>query len=194
MTWYDIKLATLQKMFSAEGNDIPDDGSVDDYLAAMPYAANEALAMLATAGRFLIKSCVIEHDGENQKYDMKSLVDDYYDIDRIIYESGSVYREFARYSMENAMLVFRGCPVGTYTVYYKAYPTEITADTPDEYEMPLQREVMVLVPLYMASQLYKDDDNAIATTYRNEFEVGFERLNKLMDDSTKEFVSESGWI
>jgi hypothetical protein len=79
-------------------------------------------------------------------------------------------------------------------VYYKAYPAPITDETADNYELPLQPEVVVLIPLYMASQLYKEDDNSIATSYRNEFEVGFERLNKLIGDSTKEFVSESGWI
>lgn len=194
MTWKDVKIATLQKMFAAEGNDIPTDGSADDYIYAMPYVANEALNMLATAGRFLIKSVVIEHDGENNKYDMKALVDDYYDIDKIIYEKDTAYREFSNYLMENGKLVFRGCPSGSYTVYYRAYPQVITEDTDNDYELPLQPEVVVLIPLYMASQLYKEDDNAIATTYRNEFEVGFERLNGLISDSTKEFVSESGWI
>ena len=194
MTWKDIKIATLQKMFAADGNEIPDDHSADDYLAGMPYTANEALNMLATAGRFLIKGYVIDHDGTNKKYDLKTLVDDYYDIDYIIYEQGEIYREYSRYTMENKQLVLRNAPAGSYTVYYKAYPAPITDETADNYELPLQPEVVVLIPLYMASQLYKEDDNSIATSYRNEFEVGFERLNKLIGDSTKEFVSESGWI
>jgi hypothetical protein len=194
MTWKDIKVATLQKMFAAEGNDIPDDGSADDYLAAMPYAANEALQMLATAGRFLIKALAIEHDGTNAKYDLNTLTGDYYDLHYIVYENGSDYRRYVRYQMENGKLVLYNAPAGTYTVYYKAYPADITKDTDDEYVLPLKPEVVVLIPLYMASQLYKDDDNAISTTYRNEFEVAFERLNKLIDDSTEEFTSESGWI
>lgn len=196
MKWLDVKIATLQKMFAAEGNEIPSDGSADDYVAAMPYAANEALQMLATAGRFLIKSIAIAHDGTNKKYDLKTIASDYYDLDYVMYENaeGTVYREFVRYRMDNGQIVMYGVPSGTYTVYYKAFPAEITAETSDDYELTLTPEVSVLIPLYMASQLYKDDDNAIATTYRNEFEVGFERLNKLISDSTQEFVSESGWI
>lgn len=196
MKWLDVKIATLQKMFAAEGNEIPSDGSADDYVAAMPYAANEALQMLATAGRFLIKSIAIEHDGTNKKYDLKTMVTDYYDLDYIIYESEdySIYREFVKYRMENGQLVLFNAPKGTYTVYYKAYPADITEDTDDDYVLPLKPEVVVLIPLYMASQLYKEDDNSLATSYRNEFEVGFERLNKLISDSTQEFVSESGWI
>ena len=56
MTWKDIKLATIQKMFSADGSSIPSDDSTRDYLAAMPYAANEGILMLSTAGKFLVKS------------------------------------------------------------------------------------------------------------------------------------------
>ena len=96
--------------------------------------------------------------------------------------------------MENKNLLFFNSPAGTYVVYYRAYPQQITSATLDTYVLPLQPEVAVLIPLYMASQLYKDDDNAIATTYRNEFEVGFERLDKLISDSTLEWTSESGWI
>ena len=195
MTWKDIKVATLQKMFAADGNNIPSDGSADEYVSAMPQAANEALSMLATAGRYLIKTITISHDGTNKTYDLRTLATDYYDIDSIMYsQGGSAPREWVRYKMINGSIVFYGCPAGTYTVLYKAYPQPITDSTLDTYVLPLQQEVVVLIPLYMASQLYKDDDNAIATTYRNEFEVGFERLNKLIDVTTKEFTSESGWI
>ena len=48
MTWKDIKLATLQKMYSAEGNNIPSDDSSRDYLASMIPAANEGLVMMCT--------------------------------------------------------------------------------------------------------------------------------------------------
>jgi hypothetical protein len=84
---------------------------------------------------------------------------------------------------------------GLFTVYYRAYPIQLSADTDDDYELPIDPEVYALLPLYMASQLYKDDDNGIATTYRNEFEVGFERLvNTANLSAYEEFTSESGWI
>jgi hypothetical protein len=47
----------------------------------------------------------------------------------------------------------------------------------------------------MASQLFKDDDNGIATSYRNEAEVGFERLvNSANLSAYEEWTSESGWV
>ena len=48
-TWFDIKLATLQKMFAADGSTIIKDESTKDYIAGMPYVANEGLQLLSTA-------------------------------------------------------------------------------------------------------------------------------------------------
>ena len=61
MTWKEIKLITLQKMFAAEGSNIPTDESTEDYLAGMPGVANEALQMLCTAGRYILKKVEIAH-------------------------------------------------------------------------------------------------------------------------------------
>jgi hypothetical protein len=115
----------------------------------------------------------------------------YYEGDK---ESGYIQTSKYYRESDNVLVLDRNEP-GSYTVYYRAYPEEITAETDDDYELPLDKEVVVLMPLYMASQLYKDDDNGIATSYRNEFEVA---LESLIDSSTsqgyEEFVSESGWI
>lgn len=303
MNWRDVKLATLQKMYAAEGSEIPTDESTADYLAGMPYVANEALQRLSTAGKFIVKNIVIAHnplpnlisdtdaykihalgtksfsaDGaysyffefsgkatvkiivddelveemeleskntyteykgiletggkvkllfestfpstvknialyagqfESEfevpefapkvRYFMKDLASDFYQLaeTQIYYEGNrrAGYIQTSKYYREsdNVLVLDREEP-GSYTIYYRAYPEEITADTEDDYELPLDREVAVLMPLYMASQLYKDDDNGIATTYRNEFEVA---LESLIDSSNPQgyetFTSESGW-
>lgn len=195
MTWKEIKLATLNKMFATDGGKIPDDGSADDYIFAMPSAANEALQMLATAGKFLKASYEFEHDpDEAWKYNLKEIVEDFYDIDKIVRDGEQDFIQYNKYRIENDYLVMPNAPKGTYTMFYFAFPEQITSRTPDSYEMPLDPEVVVLLPLYMASQLYKDDDNGIATVYRNEFEVAFERLQNKYGYGTTEFTSESGWI
>ena len=303
MTWKDIKLATLQKMFSSNGETIQMDSSNQEYLYAMPQQANEALQMLATAGKFIIKDVEIVNrpidnllaDGFRNHHLLHSSVaftakgksyyfeaqgritltikieDDETVLD--INQEGSVgymvhkglienpddkdvtltfyaeyeanlknvcmygytfedadhvpqYREFMRYRMKDVAEDFyqfkaselykddeEGYEVaddfyqeadqtfiverknkGVYRIYYKAYPVQITRDTEDDYELPLDPEVAVLLPLYMASQGYKDDDNSIATVYRNEFEVAFERLmNGTTMRRKEEFTSLTGW-
>jgi len=303
-TWYDLKLAVLQKMFAAD-DVIVEDESTLGYIAAMPHCANEGLALLATAGKFITKSvkitqmnisnlvsdtvsntihefsdaysyqadegqsyyfecsgtgtCEIYVDDvlvdtiniENSsyeifkglientekkkvdfkfqttypmalknvaiykelfpapenvmpftdkiKYDLSSLVDDFYMIDpQGIYFEGDhqKYLQTSDFYQEGTKtLVLDRDMIGCFTIYYRAYPVELTSETEDEYELPIDPEVYVLLPLYMASQLYKDDDNAIATAYRNEFEVGFERLvNSANLAAYEEFTSESGWV
>jgi len=303
-TWYDLKLATLQKMFSADDTLIVDE-STQGYIAAMPHAANEGLALLSTAGKFLtrevkisqldiqnlvsdneasaihefsdyysyqadrgqsyyfevsgtgrcdisvagtvIDTLTIDSTGYNPmkglivntnndpvkfefhtsypmglkniaiyketfvdadhvvpftnkvKYDMKALAPDFYMIDpQGIYYEGA-YQKYLQtsdfYQEGTKTLVLDRDMIGNFTIYYRAYPEEITTLTDDLYELPIDPEVYALLPLYMASQLYKDDDNGIATTYRNEFEVGFDRLvNSANLSAYEQFTSESGWI
>ena len=133
------------------------------------------------------------------KYDLKALAPDFYQIDPqgIFYEGEyQTYLQTSDFYQEGTqMLVLDRDMVGSFTVYYRAYPVEINALTDDEYELPIDPEVYVLLPLYMASQLYKDDDFGVATSYRNEFEVGFERLvNSANINAYEEWTSESGWI
>jgi hypothetical protein len=95
----------------------------------------------------------------------------------------------------NTVLVLDRDTPGNFRVYYKAYPQKITQETGDDEVLSIDDEVAPLLCLYMASQLYKEDDNSIATTYRNEFEVGFERLkDRASTPSSERFTSESGWI
>ena len=302
-TWKDIKLSTLQKMFAAEGYTIPNDESTVDYLAAMPYVANEALQLLSTAGKFIIKKISIFHnpirnlvvDGQNTytitddfkkefsakgarsftfsavgcgtisiyvgdllwkkievdchalalyrgcientnqevrvvmesdysmsiknialyrekfrgeedipeyteyvNYDLSKYATDFFQLNNnhIMYREDGDYTRCTDFYLEGThTLVLPRENSGNYDIYYRAYPVTISAATEDDYELPLAPEVVVLLPLYMASQLYKDDDNGIATSYRNEFEVAFERLSNGGSVPIREqFVSESGWI
>lgn len=307
ITWKDIKIKTLQKLFAADGDTIPNDTSTKDYIDAMPGAANEALQLLSTAGKFIIKHIDIAHnpmknqivdgakirsmergvmtieadrirslyfeffgvgtysiavDGvevesgvlenrrgyapfrrlvenpldkhvvlaissdypmavknvamysanfeteddvqsfaEKIRYPLNELVDDFYKLDDepVVYEGNadvSRYMKTSDFLQEgNTVIVLDRDTIGNFRVFYKAYPQSITSETTDDTELSIDPEVAALMPLYMASQLYKDDDNGIATSYRNEFEVAFERLSDSQPaPSAERFTSESGWI
>ena len=60
--------------------------------------------------------------------------------------------------------------------YDKATIKHVDLETPSEEVIGLPDDACVLIPLYIASQLYKDDDIAQATAYRNEFETGLQDL------------------
>lgn len=199
MTWKDIKLATLQKMYSAEGSNIPADDSTKDYIAAMPYAANECLQMICTNKKPIIKSVDLKPDsggvlGSFRKHDMKELTDDFFAFDgQVYYTEGTTHKRTTNYYAENNAILVNKDAKGIFTVYYRAYPEEITALTLDDYALPYTPDVCAILPLYMASQLYKEDDNGIATALRNEFEVAYERLSQESNAVILETLNESGW-
>lgn len=60
--------------------------------------------------------------------------------------------------------------------YNKVKIDHVTYETEPDTVINLPDDTCVLIPLYIASQLYKDDDIALATQYRNEFEVGLQDL------------------
>lgn len=321
ITWKDIKYTTLQKMFSITGSStsIPNDSATMEYVNAMPQACNEALQLLTTAGKFIIKeyqyinypfdnmlgkdtfvtysvvndtksfvmdgaksyyfkiagkplSCKlyvgerevvdffpepeegeevttvngfqvfkgnvpeVEWEEEEEpstvvslvvvaktpvnlmnvcfyacefeevppyekfiKIKMTDAVSDFYQIAPAeLYDlgvSGDQYIVAEKYFQEadKTLVIERNRP-GIYVIHYRAYPQHITLDTPDTEELSLDPEVAALIPLYMASQLYKDDDNSIATVYRNEFEVGREALSQgALIPKREKFIPSSGW-
>lgn len=196
MTWGDVKLATLQKMFSSDGATInKNDESIKEYLNSMPAAANEAIRMLATSVAPVRKS------EEISKSKGKKMSVDCTDFSRFWrMESPEVYHiqngipeAYADCKfLAGKYLVFPESAEGTFECFYDAMPAEITLNTADTEKIDLPDEAVVLLPLYMASELYKDDDLSIATYYRNEFETALERL-KMPVSGTDEFVNTTGW-
>ena len=99
-------------------------------------------------------------------------------------DAGGAYGEAENWSMEaDEFLVLPGDLAGVYTLYYAAYPQTITLTTPDAEELDIHPEAAVLIPLYIAGELYKEDELAMATVFRNEFEDGLEKLRQAYRES-----------
>lgn len=199
-TWDEIRVAVLQKMFLIDGNKVIADGSTNSYLNAMPAVYNEAVRLLSTTNRYITKYFEVPSDGLQEviTVDLKNTVDDLFQLKpNGIYfadTDGRVYEYDQEDYFGDDYLLLNGRNYGVYRVYYRAYPLKATAETEGETDMQIDPDVASLVPLYMASQLYKDDDNAIATVYRNEFEVGRELLKRERNSGgTGRFRCTTGW-
>lgn len=198
MTWEQIKLSSLQKMSASDGTDISNpDEATKEYLNAMPQAANEAIEMICTAGRYLRKSYTTSKDkGEALTVNLEYEVPDYWrmgnmEVYKLVDDTPEPVDGVALYG--GKYLVFPAEYEGDFEFFYDAKPTTITLSTPDSKKIDLPDDAVVLLPLYIASQLYKDDDIAVATYYRNEFETAFERLTNPRTVSKESFTSNTGW-
>lgn len=197
MTWGECKLLALQTMFSNEGMELNVDDSNQDYVYAMPGKANEALQQITSVGRPLLKRFTItvalgaeeeRGDGfltlgaaDNGRFHLKlrEFIPRFRCIDQLMLESGGVYDRAENWNLEgDDVLVLPGDLAGTYTLWYAAYPQTITSTTEDTETLDIQPEAAVLIPLYIAAELYKEDELAMATIFRNEFEDGLEKLRQ----------------
>lgn len=208
MTWGECKLAALQTMFANEGAAINVDDSNQDYINAMPGKANEAMHQLALVGRPLLKQYTVEITdsggmlpGSEDKLTLpaaevryKLKLTDYIprfralEREQLMLDAGGIYGAAEDWSLEgDDVLVLPGNVVGTYTIWYDAYPQTITPATPDTEVLDLPAEAAALVPLYIAGELYKEDELAMATMFRNEFEDGLEKMRSAWEASGSGF-------
>ena len=198
MTWGECKEIALRKMFASDGGrlDNSDPGNAD-YIAVMPAAANEAMERIVSdAGRPLRQSVEIEPEGAAY-VDMADHAMDFRSFGGtpeayLVKDNGLAVLETA--ALGKSVLQLPKGISGTVRVFYNAAPEHITRDTNDAEEMPLSEECNVLIPLYMAGELYKDDDVSLATVYMNEFES---RLGSLAANENGyqggSFTSVTGW-
>ncbi len=199
MTWGECKAAALRKMFGSDGGriDYSEPGNAD-YIAAMPAAANEAIErIVSTAGRPLRKSVDIDMEEDVQYLDMSEQVGDFRAFGEylevyLVVGSGLVALDTA--AIGQSVLQLPKGVSGRVRVFYDAAPTHIEEDTNDAEELPLSDDCNVLIPLYLAGELYKDDDIGMATAYMNEFES---RLSSLPATESGvrggSFTSLTGW-
>lgn len=200
-TWEEIQVTALQKMMVIEGNTVENNDSTAYFLAAMPAAYNEAIRLLSTTNRYITKQYVRQADGTSGTLviHLREEIPDLFQLKpNGIYftnENGKVSCYCDQDMQGNELLLLENHKVGTYQIYYYAYPLKVTADTPGETDLQIDPDVASLVPLYIASQLYKDDELGTATIFRNEFEVGRELLVKERNrGSSGKFQCTTGWM
>ncbi len=171
MTWGEIQIESLKKMFSNK-----DDLSVDSleeykktkayklYLFAMAQATNEAI------------NYIVNLLGSNQKiekltktndalYNLQEIFKDYKLLNEIIVSEGNVSYE----RITKNIIQINNWTNEEVKVLYEVKPTVINSSTQDSHKIEIEEEYARIIPLYVAGELYKDDDLTIATMYMNEF-------------------------
>lgn len=200
MKWGECKLRCLQTMFANEGPTLTENDSNRDYLYAMPGKANEAMLQLSLVGRPLIKEAKIAVGVEDEDaavslealgkgeiphvLALKEVAPDFRAVEQLMLYSQGIYAEAEEYrTVGTDTLVLPGDIVGVYTLLYKAYPAQVSLETLDDEVLDVNEECAALVPIYMAAELYKDDDLSLATVLRNEYEDGLQKVRAAWEQS-----------
>lgn len=165
MTWGEIQIESLKKMFLNN-----DELKVDDletyktnkkyktYLYAMPQACNEAINYIINLIP-VIKSYELTIDKE--RIDLSTLINDFKCVQNVI--------TTRKWNMETNSVIKFDEANGTAIIYYEANPKIIDSDTEASESIGINKDCVRYIPLYIAAELYKDDDLTLSTVYMNEF-------------------------
>lgn len=165
MTWGEIQIESLKKMFLnskdlsvKELNTYREDKKYKTYLYAMPQACNEAINYICNLEP-IIKTYSLVID--KQRTNLKDKISDFKYVKNII-----ANREW---NMESNEVLNIEPSSNEIIIYYEAVPTFITSTTTDTDTLNINNDCLRFVPLYIAGELYKDDDLTLSTVYMNEF-------------------------
>ena len=207
-TWGDIVVATCRKMFLnkdaitvADLPDLIDDRNYSTYINMAPDVMNELMVILNNRVLININSMTLnlqdtlmenylENDLSTYVFDIHKYMEDneitnylyteviqhtYIKRDNLLFEEqdGKLYID-KRFIDRNSL---------TLTIKYRIIPERFTTTTPWNTLIDLPYNICSIVPLYLASELYKDDDISLATSYRNQFETELDYISSQMVNS-----------
>lgn len=207
-TWGDIVVATCRKMFLnkdaitvADLPDLIDDRNYSTYINMAPDVMNELMVILNNRVLININSMTLnlqdtlmedylKDDLGTYVFDIHKYMEDneitnylyteviqhtYIKRDNLLFEEqdGKLYID-KRFMDRNSLAL---------TIKYRIIPERFTTTTPWNTLIDLPYNICSIVPLYLASELYKDDDISLATSYRNQFETELDYISSQMVNS-----------
>ena len=183
----EIKIEAIKLMFTNYGLDVSitdlqsllSDENYSSYFVNMPGSIARALDRIQNACVLPLKSYEIQNSeckfvGGMKKFDM-ALISDLYLIDRITATADAFYDANTSYFKEGNVLVLDN-DGSVHTVLY--YPTikTITENTDDNDELWIPDYIARLIPYFIKSELFQEEEPELAAAARNLFEASLDDL------------------
>lgn len=200
MYWGDFKTAVLGKVFSSKRGTISATSKNNlDYVVMMPQAANEGLAIIGNAARWPRRNVQfsVEKKDKSQSFSIEDIAQDFkrvggfeiYTLD----EDEVPYPLYGASISANRIIIPAGVS-GDVVWYYDGAYDRIEDNVKDRSYMDIDDDVLTLLVLYVASQIYMDDDLTTALNWRNQFESALDRMSgNPAARETQEFSDLNGW-
>lgn len=125
---------------------------------------------VAVYSEFYENNSEIYEISEMKAYNLGETHDDFYKLDgenSVICLGGNTAYGF----MGDSVFTVGGLESGMWRVPYIAYPKKIDEKTEDGEEIELPEYLCGLIPYYVASELYLEDDSGLCVGWRNKFEA-----------------------
>lgn len=190
MTVADLKIACLKALNASyeelTATNIADyygDENLSPYLYAMPESINrcfDRLSMDQVSPKVKVLESTLTHTHDTNTYytiiDLTQITD-YDRLDRVTYMSAlGEYTGNCPFILEEDTLYLDYEVDGVYTlIYYKELPY-LTSTTLDTATLDVPDKLLRLIPYFVKSELYEEDQPQLAVHARNLFEAGLSAL------------------
>lgn len=177
MTLETLKSETLKLLqeYVEDEDELTDD---EDIANNMIPAINKILFELARAKK--IETYTTQNVTENQVLDLKTL-SNYYQLKTIRFKPDKERVDEDYYDKVGNYITFK--ENGTVTIYYYRYPTLITEDTSENFELELDMDVLNIAPTGIAGTILMTD---ISNQYGSIFLNQYQQMLQLLDSRTSD--------
>lgn len=183
MNWGEIQIESLKKMYlnntnivTSELETLKNDKRYRTYLYSMPQACNEAIRKILNV-KPNIKSYVLKYKDGVKKYELKKIIPKFKQLSEVIYSGNQI--PIYHFEGDNIFVVDNWNNENeSFTIYYESYHDLMRDSTTSGTVIDLDKESVILIPLYIAAELYKDDDIQQATIWMNEFESALSEIRE----------------
>lgn len=185
----DIKIEALKIMFVNYNTDLTideldnamQDENYGSYLVNMPGAINRCFSVLEERRVLPVKSFTLSPSqglasGSFIRFNLEEIIEDYFDIDRLVCEREGNYDGNADFRMEGSILVLPLIDDEVYTVIYYPFIQRITSETDNEIELQIPNKIAAHIPYFIKGDLYRDDEPDEANEARNWFEAAIQSI------------------
>ncbi len=195
----EIKIEALRLMFAGDQKDMTVDSLIimnyeeeyRDYLLKMPFAINRCFSLLEEKRVLPTKSVSINSkkdffEGDKQASPPKpvfinkeiELPEDFFDVERIVYDGPDGYRSNCEYYREGDKLFIKNREIkGEYRLLYKPSLPRITSMTPNNEELLIPDRIACFIPYFIKAELFRMDEPDEANEARNWFEAAIESIS-----------------
>lgn len=179
-----------------------DDQIYNEYVTVIINALNRSLDIINTTVKPIVGKIDIIQDGTQTgvvRYDLSTMVSDFealYGMPTRVYNNA--YYSFNNYTLEqNKIILMDASLVGTFSFFYTKILPDITTETSDDFEIPIDHEVEQLLPLLTAYYVWLDDDERKAVMYYNQFDSLkqeiLEKMKARQETGKAEIIGGIGW-
>ena len=187
----DIKAQAISLMFVNTTEEIAHDNlldHVDDdtygyYLVRMPEAITRAFSAIERARVLPVRSqeLVTAAGAETLRgvrFDLGTLISDYYDVERVVKESRAGYETVTDYFREGDAIVIEGFDTAAmYRLLYRPSIRRIGAGTADDYEVSeIPDRIACYLPYAIKAEIFRNDDPDEADVCRVIFETALSAI------------------